>query len=282
MVVDAALRYSVFLGRDASQRAPWQQFLAKLAEYPTTTVPNTNTTIFAEARAINASQSIPWNDNARYPIVYFAAMHPASLLGLSSDPAMLAIARNTVLSINAVSQYRPTNGFCLSWPAATRVTDSTGAADLMDNFEQAIVATSYPNFYPNLGGGGIEQAGGTLAVNELMLQSHEGFVRFFGAWPPGEIGSFSGLRARGGLVASGSIAGNGTVSNLQLVSTVATTAKILNPFTAGAPAARCGGASTATPLQPCGTAAGGDGRNGGSLYCLSMAPATSCDIVEAG
>jgi hypothetical protein len=38
------------------------------------------------------------------------------------------------------------------------------------------------------------------AVNSLLLSSHEGFLRFFPAWPLGERASFRGLRASGDII----------------------------------------------------------------------------------
>ena len=40
--------------------------------------------------------------NADYPIVYFAPIHPAGLVGLESPPDVLAIARNTLWAVSVL------------------------------------------------------------------------------------------------------------------------------------------------------------------------------------
>eukprot|EP01044_Picomonas_judraskeda_P007243 COSAG03_NODE_768_length_5947_cov_22.170361_4_plen_93_part_00 len=86
------------------------------------------------------------------------------------------------------SNWAPVNGLCLAWPSAARMADRFdpyphNASVLMDAWESALAAHMQPNFWPSLGGGGLEQAGATLAVNELLFQSFEGFLRFFPGAP---------------------------------------------------------------------------------------------------
>ena len=58
------------------------------------------------------------------------------------------------------------------------------------------IALRYPNgMVLGCGGTGLENVGATAYVNELLLQSHEGFLRIFPGW--NSTGSFH-LRAEGG------------------------------------------------------------------------------------
>lgn len=275
MVLRAVLRYSLVLNRDAHARPAWTAALEHIAAYPTTTAGDgSGRTVFAEARAMQPNETIPWSDNARYPIDYFAPMHPAGELGLGSDPTLLAVARNTIDSINSVNGWHPTNGLCMAWPSATRVANASTAGALLDNFEAALHKTQQTNLYPNLGGGGIEQVGGTLAINELMLQSFEGFLRFFPAWPLGESGSFAGLRARGGVIVAGQVSATGTVSNVQLSAATAVNVTLLSPFTGSTPP-RTAGSGVPQPVE-CGQVSG---EGGGALFCVAMPAGTSCDVL---
>lgn len=275
MALRAAARYAGVLGRDAQRAAKWNATLARLADYPTTVAGDgSGRTVFAEARPITPGEAIPWSGNARYPIVYFAPMHPAGELGLTAPAPLLQVARDTVAAIDAVNGYRPTNGLCLAWPSATRVSNTTMAGALLDSFEQALAATLQTNWYPDLAGGGVEQAGGTLAVNELMLQSHEGFLRLFPAFPKGEAGSFTQLRARWGLLVDAAVSAAGEVSGVQFTATVTPgePVRVLWPGPT-APRATCKGGA-AQPVA-CGTA-GGEG--GGTVYCLPMAAGDVCRL----
>ena len=63
-----------------------------------------------------------------------------------------------------------------------------------------------------MGGGGLEQAGAAVAVDELLLQSHEGFLVLFPAWERGDsAASFTTLRARGAFLVSAAIDASGEV-----------------------------------------------------------------------
>lgn len=56
--------------------------------------------------------------------------------------------------------------------------------------------------YGTDGGGGLETCGATLALNEMLLQSHEGALRFFPVWPVHRSASFETLRAKGAFLVS--------------------------------------------------------------------------------
>ncbi len=186
-----------------------------------------------------------FDTNYMYPIIHFSAIHPGGLIGLHSDAysgndttahaALLEVARNTVWGDNERSFWRPVNGLCLAWPSATRVTDGAiaGASNLLlDRFESALNVTMMPNFWPTMSGGGIEQVGATLAINELLLQSHEGFIVLFPAWGAGSAASFVTLRTRGAFLVSAAIDDARTVlPGVRIFSEAGTTCRMLSPWT---------------------------------------------------
>ena len=91
----------------------------------------------------------------------------------------------------------------------------------------------------SLGGGGIEQAGATEAVNSALLQSQEGFLRFFPMWPANESASFTTLRARGALLVSASfVAGAGVAAPVTVLADSSGSrtrnCSFLSPWAAGA------------------------------------------------
>ena len=89
-----------------------------------------------------------------------------------------------------------------------------------------------PNFWPSMGGGGLEQVGATVAVDELLLQSHEGFLVFFPAWERGSsAASFQNLRARGAFLASGAIDSSGHVQpGLEIYSETGGVCQLVSPW----------------------------------------------------
>ena len=206
-VFSALLRWSVILNIDDNKRPLWTNVRATLSSYPIGTN-SFGDTVWLEAKD---TQQYFGSNMAGYPIVYTAALHPANDISLSSNPLDVTIGCNTVLSVANVSHWHPLNGLCMAWPPVTRCAGNVIAATILDGWEDALMATMNPNFYPDLGGGGIEQAGASEGINSILLQSQEGFIRFFPMMPYDENASFSNLRARGAFLVSASWI-NGTVS----------------------------------------------------------------------
>ena len=78
----------------------------------------------------------------------------------------------------------------------------------------------HASYWSDLSGGGLELVGATHmhAVNELLLQSFEGFLRPFPGWPLGEAARSSTLRAHGAFLASGTAGAQGHVGGAVVVS----------------------------------------------------------------
>lgn len=231
-VLRRLLSWSSQLGRDAARRESWKFMLEHLAPWPLT-VDGRNHTVFAQATLDGHPSGgfptrtgpYPGPFNARYPIVYFAAIFPGEELGPDSDPSTLAIARRTVEGVNHINDWSPTNGMCMAWPPATRVL-LHNASWLLNRFEYAVNLTVRPNFFPDINnhpnaGSGcpFENAGSLLAINELMLMSHNFTLRFFPAgWPSGQPSTFTNLRAKGAFLVSGTAVGGEFVGSIRIVS----------------------------------------------------------------
>ena len=243
MALQKATEWSQLLNVDSRLRPRWAVVLAGLPHLPVTSdnaslahgpagIPLIGAParrVWSEARYVKATKPkttlavAPFATNYMFPIIHFAAIHPCGLLGLHSNKlrgsaqheVMLATAINTVWGDNERSSWHNTNGLCLSWPSATRVTNGSApghGAALLDRYEHALNATMQPNFWPDMGGGGLEQAGAAVAVDELLLQSHEGYLVLFPAWERGvSAASFSTLRARGAFLVTAAIDAGGQV-----------------------------------------------------------------------
>merc|ERR1711964_527776 len=81
-----------------------------------------------------------------------------------------------------------------------------------------------------MGGGGLEQVGATHALNELLLQSFEGYLRLFPGWPLNERASFTTLRAFGGFLVSASVEIGGLVSDIRVLSEAGLSCVFLSPW----------------------------------------------------
>ena len=241
-----AIRFAKLLGVDGDLAAAWQAALDMMPPYPTAdftwvdgavgTEFNGGAGFFVEAAygyqpgivpngSSTAPPMWPWC-NKEYPIANFAAMWPTDEIGATqtTDKALLARAKQTVYALNdyTTKPWANTNGFCLSWPPAVRVSGPEDAVTLINNFAVAIPSTSGNNACVQNQGGMLENIGATVAINDLLLQSHGGMMRFFPVWNATALGpaSFSTLRAYGAFLVSASVDKDGTVSPVSLSSEV--------------------------------------------------------------
>ena len=83
----------------------------------------------------------------------------------------------------------------------------------------------------------LENIGATVAINDLLLQSHGGKMRFFPAWKATVLGpaSFTTLRAYGAFLVSASVDSHGTVSPVSLTSDVGGDLVFESPWAGSAP-----------------------------------------------
>jgi hypothetical protein len=80
-----------------------------------------------------------------------------------------------------------------------------------------------------ISGGGIENVAGFLAVNEMLLQSHEGVLRFFPVWPKEQNARFGSLRAVGAFLVSAELK-DGVVGGVKIISEKGRACTVQNPW----------------------------------------------------
>ena len=287
-IFEKAAEWSELLVVDADQRTGWRSIAAKLSPYPLAqhhdcaalfpwanlaSGPAAKCTGWSEATNTDTNTSAELHANYNWPIANFAPIHPTGRVSLSSDSVTKRLARNTAWMLAMDSKWAPENGLCLAWPSAARMADRFdpypfNGSVLMDAWESALAAHMQPNFWPNLGGGGLEQAGATLAVNELLLQSFEGFLRFFPGWPLGELACFSTLRAVGAFLVSGCVDEAGEIGDLTVLSEVGKPCEFV-PFSTGKVTVRSKG--KAVPLESAGSGRLRFQTRAGETYELSSA-----------
>jgi len=85
------------------------------------------------------------------------------------------------------------------------------------------------NLYVHQGGGGIEVAGATMAINEMLLQSHQGYLHLFPVWPKNFEARFGTLRAHGAFLVSAELSW-GKVTRVEIVSEKGKDCTVLSPW----------------------------------------------------
>lgn len=205
---------SADLGVDENRRAKWQDICGKLSAYPTQE--RNGKTVFRYTE-----RGMAWcNDNT----LGIQHIFPAGAVGLDSDPKLLEICRNM---IHAMGRWSDNNGFPTWYTACARVGHDPKA--ILAGLRTECDKHSMPNRLLSYGGGGIENGAGFNAINEMLLQSHEGVLRFFPCWPIDQDARFGSLRTVGAFLVSAEMK-NGTVSGVKIVSEKAKDCVVVNPW----------------------------------------------------
>jgi hypothetical protein len=85
------------------------------------------------------------------------------------------------------------------------------------------------NLYVHQGGGGIEIAGATMAINEMLLQSHQGYLHFFPVWPKNFDARFGNLRTHNAFLVSSELSW-GKVKSVEITSEKGKDCTLLSPW----------------------------------------------------
>ncbi len=205
---------SADLGVDENRRAKWQDICGKLSAFPTQE--RNGKTVFRYTE-----KGMDWcNDNT----LGVQHIFPAGAIGLDSDPKLLEISRNM---IQAMGRWSDNNGFPTWYAACARVGHDPKA--ILAGLRAECDKRSMPNRLLSYGGGGIENCAGFNAINEMLLQSHEGVLRFFPCWPRDQDARFGTLRAVGAFLVSAEMK-NGVVSGVRIVSEKGRDCTVVNPW----------------------------------------------------
>ena len=208
------LAMSAELGVDADQRAKWRDILDKLSPFPLQE--RAGKTVFRYTE-----KGMDWNDGNTLGIQH---IFPAGAIGLDSDPKLLEISRNM---INEMHRWADYNGFSSWYTACARV--GYDPKLILANLRAECDKHSLPNLLLYYGGGGIESCGGFLALNEMLLQSHEGIIRLFPCWPRERKARFGNFRAVGAFLVSAELK-DGDVVSVKIVSEKGRPCVVRNPW----------------------------------------------------
>jgi alpha-L-fucosidase 2 len=202
------------LGVDADKRAQWQDILDRFSAFPVQE--RNGSTVFRYSE-----KGMAWCDANTLGIQH---IFPAGAIGMDSDPKLLAISRNT---IDAMARWSDGNGFCSWYSACARV--GYDPKRILTGLRGECDTRSAPNLLLQYGGGGIENCSGFLAINEMLLQSHEGVIRLFPCWPREMDARFGTLRAVGAFLVSAELK-SGIISGVRFSSERGRPCTIANPW----------------------------------------------------
>ncbi len=216
MASRAAIDMSKALGVDEQRRGKWQHILDHISDYPLTTRDGKtmfDTSEHGATRLEDAALCVSW------------MIYPGNGVSLSSDPALVRAGVDTLLHKEL---WDHSNSFCTVFAGAARVGIDPDL--ILRQMRTVTEKNIQPNFLFNFGGGGIENNSGIPGgLNEMLLQSHEGFLRLFPCWPNDRPARFDGLRAYGAFLVSAERAG-GEVKSVRITSEKGQPCTILNPW----------------------------------------------------
>lgn len=212
--MQTAIDMSALLGVDADRRATWKDVMDHLSDYPTQT--RNGKVVF------RYSEKGPdwWGDNT----VGIQHIYPAGQIGLGSDPALLEIARNTMLEMGRWQDFNGTNSF---FPAAVRVGLDP---DTILHHLNVYAKHTYPNGFQRGNPHGIENLSTVPnTINEMLCMGHQGIIRLFPVWPKGQDASFYHIRVEGAFLVSASQKA-GEISYLKILSEKGRDLTLYNPW----------------------------------------------------
>ena len=245
-LLETLLSMSAALGR--APDASWADMLEHLPPTPTTVVGGVPVLSAYGEGALNtsATQAASFKGQAGY----LHSLWPGETLSpLSEANATLAAA--ALNSFNSTS-WGQANSFSWMYASAARAGVPPDVA--LAHWRGELRATAKPNRLVAFSGLCSDSLGAIAFVHDMLVQSQEGFLRLFPAWPANASAAFSTLRMRGAVLVSAAYVGR--------------------PEWAGRVAGRTGGTANATLLA--GAA--------GELALLSPwpdAPTSAVSIVDA-
>ena len=154
-----------------------------------------------------------------------------------------------------------------------RVSGREDAAALIAAFAAGIASETGENACVQNNGGMLENIGATVAINDMLFQSHGGVLRFFPVWNATALGpaSFSTLRAYGAFLVSASADASGTVSEVSLASEVGGDVVFASPWGGGATPKVTDGSGNAVPVTAVSPGVFLFATNGGASYVINAA-----------
>lgn len=208
------IRYSTDLDTDADKRPLWQDIVINMRELPKG---NWNGQFVFKVCEEEMLKEGSW------PGLALLAGHTTELT-MSSENDLIKRYVNTIDAYNSWETSINAPGFL--WASAVK--GGYPAQSLLDRFQFLLTKFMRRNFTVPKGGHGTESVANLEYLNSCMLQSQEGFLRFFPAWPKQEA-KFVRLRAQDAFLVSGKME-KGEVTDIEIFSEKGKNCTILSPW----------------------------------------------------
>ncbi len=232
MVMNLALDMSSELGVDAGKHEKWQHIRDHMSAYPTCRLGDLKKWWPRHLERTDANSNLPifrytekgtewWRSNT----VGIQHIFPGGGIGLDSSAELLERSRNQIMVMNRWVDF---NGMNSIYAAAARVSykPETILRELKAMQQKIGRANGMIHGNPH----GIEQFSIVPnAIQEMLMQSHEGVIRLFPAWPQDQNASFGTLRARGAFLVSSELK-DGKVQQVEITSERGRDCTVVNPW----------------------------------------------------
>jgi len=219
-ILRAALRASQILEMDERSRERWKQALSHLPSYPTSD--DEEPVIVDVEGAPPITYNIPIPAFPVFPgedVTFFSGEAERRLLSRSIE--RMSTNGNNSYVITAIAKAR------LSLPSAYNFLKEEGGLRTRPNGVLVMNRLETGNRFNDFGVY-TEMFGATMAVSELLIQSVNGIIRLFPAWPRELDAEFWNLRAVGGFLISAKLKG-GRIRDVEVLSTKGGEFRLLRP-----------------------------------------------------
>jgi hypothetical protein len=233
MVMDLALDMSKELDIDAGRRKKWMDIRDRMSKYPTCkvrdlpeqfrpkNVPQNADTLDLPIFRYTEKGTPWWADNT----VGIQHVFPAGGVGLESPPELIERARNQIRIMNRWVDFNGMNSF---YAAAARVAYDPNV--ILHEMHRMIATLGGPNGMIPENSHGMEHLSIVPnAIQEMLMQSHEGVIRLFPCWPMDQNARFADLRARGAFLVSAELK-NGRIDGVLVTSERGRPCTVANPW----------------------------------------------------
>lgn len=206
------ISYSKQLNVDMDKRPLWQDFVDNMKALPTGNYQGKDIYIEYDGASIKEE----------WPGLMIIA-EQADAVTLSSSKEVKQIFINTIDVLNGWE-----GGAAPGFLWASAVKGGYPEQALLDRFKYLLTHQMRRNLTMAVGGNGTETMSNLDYINSMMLQSQEGFIRLFPAWP-GSDAKFVRLRTNGAFLVSANL-NKKQIGNVEIYSEKGDKCTVLNPW----------------------------------------------------